>query len=241
MSQKKIVSGKDKRKSRGIKAGIIAFGVVFALYAVLFPLYRIGDYILAAAVSILIGKVISIMAQGLDLSPNKQQATEPEPLPLTGDAQADEIIQRGQTLMEQIREEDKLIPDAALSKQMVELDGVLTRIFHTVAEQPKKAPQIRRFMDYYLPTTLKMLKSYRVMDQREVSGEKAYAARQRIANALGVVLRASEKQLETLYQDDMLDITTDIDVLEQMLKRDGLVDTAFTPMGNNKGGTSDEQ
>lgn len=240
MSAKKPVSPKEKRKRRGLMAGIVAFGAVFALYALLFPLYRIGDYVLAAALAVLIGKVISIMAQGLDLTPAKQRRREPEPLPLTGDSQADEIIQKGQDMLEKIREENRLIPDPALSRQMEDLDRVLTQIFHTVAEQPKKAPQIRRFMDYYLPTTLKMLKSYRVMDQREVSGENAAAARQRIANAMGVVLRAGEKQLDTLYQDDMLDITTDIDVLEQMLKRDGLVDTDFTPMGKERGGESSD-
>jgi hypothetical protein len=180
--------------------------------------------------------VIGIMGSGLDLGPNKQQQqlkdVEVEILPETGDPAADEVIRKGQELMDQIQEENDLIPDEALSRQMDDLERLCGQIFKTVAERPKKAPQIRRFMDYYLPTTLKMLRSYRVMDQREVTGQNAQEARSRIVKAMGVVLAACEKQLETLYHDDMLDVTTDIEVLEQMLKRDGLVDTGLSPMGN---------
>ncbi len=225
-------SGKKNRKGAG--AGILTFGIVFALYAWLFPLYRVWDYVLATAVSLLFGRIIGIMGSGLDLSPNKQQQSREEVVEVfkeTGDAVADEVIRKGYELIEQIREENDLIPDPALSRQMDDLERLCGQIFKTVAERPKKAPQIRRFMDYYLPTTLKMLKSYRVMDQREVTGQNAQEARSRIVKAMGVVLSACEKQLETLYHDDMLDVTTDIEVLEQMLTRDGLVDTGIKPMG----------
>ncbi len=227
------VSPRGKKNRKGTGAGILTFGVVFVLYALLFPLYRVWDYILAAAVSLLLGRIVGIMGSGLDLKPNKQQEQEQaeEVLPETGDPAADEVIRKGNEMMRQIREENDLIPDPALSRQMDDLERLCGQIFKTVAERPKKAPQIRRFMDYYLPTTLKMLKSYRVMDQREVTGQNAQDARSRIVKAMGVVLTACGKQLETLYHDDMLDVTTDIEVLEQMLKRDGLVDTDFSAMG----------
>jgi hypothetical protein len=222
-----------KKIKKGAGAGILAFGIVFALYAWLFPLYRVWDYILATAVSLLVGRVIGIMGSGLDLHPNKQPSKEEvvEVIPETGDPAADEVIRKGREMMDEIQEENDLIPDPALSQQMDDLTRLCGQIFKTVAERPKKAPQIRRFMDYYLPTTLKMLRSYRVMDQREVTGQNAQEARSRITKAMGVVLAACEKQLETLYHDDILDVTTDIEVLEQMLKRDGLVDTDFKAMG----------
>ncbi len=234
----KQTSPHGKKNRKGAGAGILAFGIVFALYAWLFPLYRVWDYVLAAAVSLLFGRVIGIMGSGLDLSPNKQQqpemVEEAEVIPETGDPAADEVIRKGREMMAEIQEENDLIPDPALSQQMDDLTRLCGQIFKTVAERPKKAPQIRRFMDYYLPTTLKMLRSYRVMDQREVTGQNAQEARSRIAKAMGVVLAACEKQLETLYHDDILDVTTDIEVLEQMLKRDGLVDTDFKAMGKEK-------
>ena len=220
-------SPRGAKNRKGAGAGILAFGITFALYAWLFPLYKVWHYVLAAAVSLLIGRVIGIMGSGLDLSSNKQQQKikKEEILPETGDPAADEVIKKGAEMMAQIREENDLIPDPALSQQMDDLERLCGQIFRTVAEKPKKAPQIRRFMEYYLPTTLKMLKSYRVMDQREVTGQNAQEARSRIVKAMGVVLAACHRQLETLYHDDMLDVTTDIDVLEQMLKRDGLIDS----------------
>lgn len=226
-------SPRGKKNRKGAGAGILTFGIVFAVYAWLFPLYRVWDYILATAVSLLFGRVIGIMGSGLDLSSKNQQPQQEtvEVIPETGDPAADEVIRKGHEMMVMIREENELIPDPALSRQMDDLERLCGQIFNTVAERPKKAPQIRRFMDYYLPTTLKMLKSYRVMDQREVTGQNAQEARNRIVRAMGVVLSACEKQLETLYHDDMLDVTTDIEVLEQMLKRDGLVDTGIKPMG----------
>jgi len=110
---------------------------------------------------------------------------------------------------------------------MEQLDDVANRIFRTVAEQPQKAPQIRRFMDYYLPTTLKMLQGFRKMDERKVEGENAESTRWQIRQAMDVVLKAFNKQLDTLYQDDLLDISTDIDVLETMLRQDGLIDSGI--------------
>jgi 5-bromo-4-chloroindolyl phosphate hydrolysis protein len=127
----------------------------------------------------------------------------------------------------QIRREDEMIPDPELSSQIVELEKIAGRIFQTVIDQPGKAPQIRRFMDYYLPTTLKMLTGYRRLTERNVSGREAQATKERIESAMKVVLGAFNKQLETLYQNDMLDITTDIDVLETMLKQDSLLGSNF--------------
>ena len=101
---------------------------------------------------------------GLDTS----HRTRHDDMPTTGIGHVDELIARGQGLLREIRAENSKIPDPVLSKQIDDIERVSDRIFRTVAERPNKAPQIRRFMDYYLPTTLKMLKSYRTMDEREV-------------------------------------------------------------------------
>jgi hypothetical protein len=77
-------------------------------------------------------------------------------------------------------------------------------------------------MDYYLPTPLKMLRGYRKMDERNISGHDAENVKEKIESAMDVVIGAFKKQLNTLYKDNILDISTDIDVLETMLKQDGL-------------------
>ena len=82
-------------------------------------------------------------------------------------------------------------------------------------------------MDYYLPTTLKMLVAFRRMEEGNVTGESADNARQRIRESLDMVIEAFNKQLARLYEDDALDITTDIDMLETMLKQDSLIDSGL--------------
>lgn len=226
MSKKKA---KSKQKNKGLKAGLIAGGIVALIYSAIFPLYRISDFLLCGGLSILAGKIISIMASGLDLTTHNKQDTDKrsdtvEELPLSGDETADAVIAKGQEMLHQIRAENDAITDEVLSGQMDELERLCIQIFKTVAEKPHKASQIRKFMNYYLPTTLKMLASYRTMNQRGVSVSDMTEARSTLIRGMGMVLTACQKQLDNLYKDTMLDVTTDIDVLEQMLKRDGFTE-----------------
>lgn len=216
-----------KKKNTGFKAGAIAFGATALLYALLFPLYRIGDFLLCGALSFLVGKVVSIMGKGLDLTTHnkprngEQEAAPVADIPLSGDEKADEVIAKGQEMLHQIRAENDAITDEALSAQMDELERLCVQIFTTVSEKPQKAGQIRKFMSYYLPTTLKMLASYHKMLERGVSVADMTAARNDTMRGMGMVLTACQKQLDNLYKDTILDVSTDIDVLEQMMRRDG--------------------
>ena len=209
---------------KGFFASLIAGGATVLGYSLLFPFHRWNHYLIGGALALLLGRVAYIMFSGLDTS---QTAESIQDLPVTGNQAVDLLIARGQDMLKAIRREDELIPDPALSEKIVQLDGIATRIFETVIDQPEKAPQIRRFMDYYLPTTLKMLTGYRKLQQSGVSGVQAQNTKNRITDAMDVVLGAFNKQLETLYQNDMLDISTDIDVLETMLKQDSLLGSDF--------------
>lgn len=218
---------KQKHKS-GLGAGILAFGAVFAAYSALFKPHSIGAYALAFALSGFIGAIIRIMAQGLDTT---QKQKTPESLKKvqgdTGNPEVDELLEKGREMITEIRRENDLIPDSSLSDKLDTLENKCAEIFRAVYDKPSKAAQIRKFMDYYLPTTLKMVKGYRMLDERGITGQDAVYARNRIDDALLVVLQGCEKMLDKLYQDDVLDLTTDIDVLEQMLKRDGLSESAL--------------
>ena len=217
---------KKKNSSKAYVAAFLVTGVALAVYSLIFPFYRWQHFLIGGGVALLLGRIVFIMAQGLDVS-KEAPAQQQQEIPKTGNAAVDSLVDKGQEMLAEIRKENDLIPDEKLSAQMDQLDDVADRIFRTVAEQPGKAPQIRRFMDYYLPTTLKMLQGYRKMDERQVSGTEADATRAQIRQAMDVVLNAFDKQLHALYQDDMLDLSTDIDVMEAMLKQDGLVDTGI--------------
>lgn len=211
------------KKTKGLAGGIIAFGLVFAGYSSLFHPHSLWGYILAFALSGLVGAIVKVMGEGLDLS-----VKEPVPQSLknmaeeTGNPEVDALLTRGREMITQIRAENKLIVDTELTEKLNRLENQCAEIFRTVYEKPVKAPQIRKFMDYYLPTTLKMVTAYRTLGERNQKGHDTKAAQKRISEALDVVLTGCQKLLDKLYHDDVLDITTDIDVLEQMLKRDGL-------------------
>ena len=214
---------KNPKQKSGLGAGIVAFGAVFALYSALFKPHSIGAFALAFALSGFVGAVIRIMAQGLDTSVNQKT---PESLKKmqgeTGNPEVDALLEKGREMITEIRRENDLIPDSILSAKLDQLENQCAEIFRAVYDKPGKASQIRKFMEYYLPTTLKMVKGYRMLDERGVTGAEATQAKNRISDALTVVLQGCEKMLDKLYQDDVLDLTTDIDVLQQMLKRDGL-------------------
>ena len=205
---------------------MVAFGAVFAAYSMIFKPHTLGGFALALALSAFVGVIIRIMAQGLDLStPEKTPESLQKVQGDTGDPDVDALLNKGREMIAAIREENDLIPDSALSAKLDQLENQCAEIFRVVYEKPHKAPQIRKFMEYYLPTTLKMVRGYRMLDERGVSGSEALHAKNRIDDALVVVLQGCGKMLDKLYQDDVLDLTTDIDVLEQMLKRDGLTES----------------
>ena len=217
---------RKKQKNSGLGAGILAFGMVFAVYSAVFKPHSIGAYVLAFALSGFLGAIICVMAQGLDTTQNQKT---PESLQKvqgdTGNPEVDALLEKGREMIADIRRENDLIPEKGLSDKLDTLENQCAEIFRAVYDKPHKASQIRKFMEYYLPTTLKMVKGYRMLGERGVTGQDATDARNRIVDALGVVLQGCDKMLDKLYQDDVLDLATDIDVLEQMLKRDGLTES----------------
>ena len=235
---------RKNRQAKGKKAGSMAFGISFLLYFMFIGRFGFGGIIGGLIVAGLVSSIVRSMASGLDLKTNNNQNQErkvraakpvevvPEqkpvqtvPLEKTGNAEVDAILAKGRKTILQIRQENDRIPDELLTKQLNQLETLCGEIFRAVHDKPEKAPQIRKFMDYYLPTTLKIVSTYRVINERGAFGSEMAQARKRIEDALDTVVKGCRKLLSKLYQDDVLDITTDIDVLEQMLKRDGLTET----------------
>ena len=214
------------KKNTPLIAGVVAGGFTAALYAAIFGFGRPIHLLIGIPLALLAGWAASVMARPLDTSKKAPEQVK-EPIPITGNAYADEMISRGQQLMKQIREENDQIPDAHLTEKINELDEVMDKIFRAVAEQPGRAPQIRKSMDYYLPTILKILSGYRVMDERNLTGSEAEKTRLQIHEAMNVAVTAFRRQLDTMYQSDVLDISTDVEVMETLLKQDGLLENVI--------------
>lgn len=120
------------------------------------------------------------------------------------------------------------ISDPDISRQLTHIQSTTEKIFAFVKEHPEKKSQIRRFQDYYLPTTIKLLNAYDRMDDLGVSGENINASKERVEQMLTTVEAAYDKQLDALFQDEAMDISADATVLEQMMAQEGLTGNGRT-------------
>ena len=116
-----------------------------------------------------------------------------------------------------------------MSDKISRLEAVSAKIFLQAEQNPDKLPQMRKFMDYYLPTALKLLETYAELQAQGIEGENITESKHRIESAMDTLVTAFEAQLDKLFQDDALDVSTDIDVMENMLRADGLTGDAPGP------------
>ena len=119
-----------------------------------------------------------------------------------------------------IRRANDRIDDAELSAKIDRLEAVTGQIFKIIQEKPAKKNQASTFLNYYLPTTQKLLDSYADFEETGVSGQNLDQAKTRIADTMDNIIIGFERQLDMLYQDTAMDIDSDIRVMETMLRRD---------------------
>ena len=242
---------KKKNPNSNPKSGGIGFLLTALILSSVTGFSPLG-IIAGVVIGLGIGKVASIMGSGLDTTTHnredeerrRQEAEEAarrqkeeeerkareaaSRIPLTGDPTADAVITKGQEMIDTIRRDNAAIPDPRLSSQMSSICEKCEQIFRSVSESPSKAPQVRKFMNYYLPTTLKILSNYRTMQDRGVSFQEMTEVRDAAIRGLNMILTACQKQIDSLHRENIMDISTDIDVLEQMLKRDGYTESDLT-------------
>ncbi|MCD8381653.1 MAG: 5-bromo-4-chloroindolyl phosphate hydrolysis family protein [Clostridiales bacterium] len=125
-------------------------------------------------------------------------------------------------ILKQIRDANDRIPDVEISRKIERIEEITRHILYYLKKHPERAGELHTFLDYYLPTTLKMLNKYAELDAQSVGGDNIDGTKQRIAGILDKVVEGFEIQLDKLFEGDMLDIASDIEVMERMLQRDGL-------------------
>ena len=132
-------------------------------------------------------------------------------------------MDRGNEYIRKVRDVNDLIPDTEeMSAKLYRLEEIMHRIFEQVQKQPASAAGLRRFMDYYLPTTEKLLDAYVELDKQPVDGDNIVKTKQEIDEAMDVINDAFENLLNSLFQDMAWDISSDISVMKTMLAQDGL-------------------
>ena len=196
---------------------LYASGATWLLYALLFPLYRLPHFLLAASAAAVVGIVARIFCP----STVEEVPEEPE---TTGNPELDKMISDGQKAIAEMKRLDNNIADPTISAQIVRLQQLSEKIFAQVKQNPEKLPQIRKFMNYYLPTTLKILNAYDRMGEQGVSGENITSTMHKVESMMDTIIKAFEKHLDNLFGAEAMDISTDMVVLENMMAREGLTE-----------------
>ena len=119
-----------------------------------------------------------------------------------------------------IRSANDRIADPVLSEKIDHLETVAGKIFREVEEHPEKQQQAATFLNYYLPTTLKLLDSYAKFEEAGIEGENLSRAQEHIEETMDALIKGFDKQLDDLYRNEAMDIDSDIRVMENMLRRD---------------------
>ena len=137
-------------------------------------------------------------------------------------------VERAEAVLTEIRSLNDAIEDPEMSRKIDRIGEITGNIFAYLREKPDKEGKLRSFLSYYLPTTLKILGSYAQLEAQGVEGENISAAKERIEGMMDKVVEGFEQQLDRLFQDDAMDITSDVAVLERMLEKDGLGSSGMT-------------
>lgn len=143
-------------------------------------------------------------------------------------------------ILAEIRRLNDQIEDGHVSERIDRIEGHTRHIFDYVTEHPEAMPQIRTFMNYYLPTTLKLLESYSRIERVGVAGENMKKSKENIESILDLLVVGFEQQIDQLFRNESIDITADISVLETMMQKDGLSGKNDFDISSYVDGYSDE-
>ena len=230
--QKEKQNAKKKRSALPIDA----IGIVWLLYAGKLNTFR--GILSCAVVSAIVYAILRIVLPGkkTDEPPKaaapeqpqpKQAEKKPEPQPepepeekLPPELQS--VIYQGKRAIADIRRLNDEIPDERISAQIDLIERLTAQIFDCVRKNPKKLSQIRQFLNYYLPTTIKLMEQYVTLQNQSLKTENITEGMQKIEDLLDKVIIAFQRQLDALFEADVVDITADIRVMEQMMASEGL-------------------
>ncbi len=124
-----------------------------------------------------------------------------------------------------LEKEQQLMQDAQAREELAAMHKTTTAICDWLEAHPESQPKTRRFAEYYIPTTLKLLHTYN--DVQGQQGENAETIRRDIAGILHTLNQAYENLYNNLLSDVAMDISSEIAALQGMLANDGLTGREF--------------
>lgn len=139
-----------------------------------------------------------------------------------GSKEARKVISEGEAFVVKIKKANDLIPGKEMTDKLNQMERIVSKIFAQVRKDPESAGDLRKFMNYYLPTTEKLLNAYIELDKQPEVGENITNTKREIEESVDTINNAFENLLDSLFQDVAWDISSDISVMKTMMEQDGL-------------------
>ena len=144
------------------------------------------------------------------------------------------VVDEGERAHRELEHLYATIPNLTVKGKIRELINVSDKIIEDAVNDPSDVPQIKKFLDYYLPTTIKLLNAYDRMGAQGIEGENISGTMQSIEEMLDTAVNAYKKLLDSLFANQALDVETDIEVMNTLLKREGLAEGSVGLAGFGK-------
>ena len=240
---------KKNKKNRPVSPIYVIAGVfvVFSLAAPIFSLLRFLLAGILAGIGFCIARAIVGSGKKQDDSAQKDSATAAAEAKARAEAEAKReaeararekaaaeqakpkyppevqaIVDEGARARTELKRLYASIPDLAVKRKIAELIDVSDKIVADAVADPSDVPQIKKFLDYYLPTTIKLLNAYDRMGAQGIQGENITGTMKSIDEMLDTAIAAYKKLLDSLFANQAMDIETDISVMNTLLQREGL-------------------
>ena len=204
-----------KRKSIVPVYGV---AVAWVLYCAFFPLYKTWHFIALACAAVLVYTVLSTLFRG-----KTERIEIPEEPARSGDELIDALLAEGETAVSEMKRLRDSISGDTVRRKFDDIILVTDKIFKDLLDDPGDYKLVKRFADFYLPTTIKLMHTYDRFVNSGSAGENVMGTVEQIDTALDTILSSYNKFFDSLFEDQALDIETDIQVLESILKREGLL------------------
>ena len=202
-------------------APFVCLGAAVLLVALVLGVGSVFSYMLAAAAG------AAAFAAGRKCFPDREVLVERAPK--SGNSEVDALIFEARAQLDEIAAVNDAIAEDALSSQIYDIENTCRKILARLEEQPNMLSSLRTFLRYYLPATLKLL-SARAALEGEVNAGGSLQIAQKISSAMAQVQTAFHKQLDALNDFRFINLESEMDVLADMLKSDGLTADAQADM-----------
>lgn len=192
-------------------------GTAWVILSFILPMYALSSLFINAAVSAIVFIVC------LKVFPSKEERIEIIKEKEYASLAVKEAVEEGQRMMDELQQADLEIEDETLSRQIQQIIMSCHDILNAIQKRPDRVGTIRKFLNYYLPTTLKLLNHYAELEKQTVQLENVKDSKMKIEKMITSIVEACKRQLDHIFETESMDISAEITVMESMMSQEGLL------------------